>query len=363
MAKVGRIVEFDFIRALSAFIIIAYHFSCQLIAYPDESWDPFCLFYTFTNGGWGDIAVVLFFLLSGALLYHRHHGLQGKQLFSFYRGRLMAILPSFWLIWGYLYLQKALAQKDWFYAASPWKLLLSVAGVDGYFLYKGPNFYFVGEWFLGAILLCYIFCPLLFALIERAELPVTVILTVAFGYVASGKFFEIAPIRNLITCLFFMWIGMTLRKHMSRVYKHTNVTVASFLVALLLSVWKVPANTIVPEVVFSIALFIFLWNCSGLLMKVPLVSSAASFTSKISFQIFLVHHVLIASEVSKCSGFAMNMAHEILLFVFCLIQIFVFAYLLYHLTYLVKPLFYTSWLCGKSKAQLAKQGEKEIHFQ
>lgn len=358
MAKAGRIVEFDFIRAFSAFIIIAYHFSCQLLAFPNESWAPFRLFYTFTNGGWGDVAVVLFFILSGALLYHRHNRLQRKQVLSFYRGRLMTILPSFWLIWGYLYLQRALEQKDWFYAAAPWKLLLSFAGVDGYFLYKGPNFYFVGEWFLGAILLCYIFCPLLLTVIERFELPVTVIFAASFAYVASGRFFEISPLRNLLTCLFFMWIGMVLTKHMSYVFKRTGVTVVSFLIILLLSVWRVPTNTIIPETIFSIALFVFLWNCSGLLMKSSLVSSVVSSTGKISFQIFLVHHVLISAEVSRCSGYAMNTIHEILLFVFCLIQIYVFAYLLYHLTYVVNS-FIVKRNCGKAEVQTVKHQTKE----
>ena len=42
-----------------------------------------------------------------------------------------------------------------------WKLVFSVLGLDGYLLPLGANFYKIGEWFLGCLLLIYLLFPLL----------------------------------------------------------------------------------------------------------------------------------------------------------------------------------------------------------
>lgn len=39
-------------------------------------------------------------------------------------------------------------------------MLLSLLGMDGYFQYRGPNYYLIGEWFFGAIVFLYILYPL-----------------------------------------------------------------------------------------------------------------------------------------------------------------------------------------------------------
>lgn len=47
----------SYIRFISIFIIIFYHFSCALVAYKS---DAFYLFYDYANGRFGRVGVALF---------------------------------------------------------------------------------------------------------------------------------------------------------------------------------------------------------------------------------------------------------------------------------------------------------------
>ena len=61
-----KIKSFNFIKSICAIGIIIFHFSCYLV---NTKFKPF---YYFHNGNWGSTFVTVFFIVSGALLYHNY---------------------------------------------------------------------------------------------------------------------------------------------------------------------------------------------------------------------------------------------------------------------------------------------------
>lgn len=331
--KPKRFVEFDCIRAIAALIIVSFHFSSEILAHTESAWAPFYFFFDFPNGNWGGAAVTLFFLLSGALLYYQHNDLNTPlEVVQFYLHRGFTVLLPFWIVWLYLYLQNVLAQGDWFYAGPPSRLLLSVVGLDGYFLYRAPNYYLIGEWFLGAILLGYLLYPLLLIALKKAPKVATLLLFVGFGIAYKSHVFTISPRRNLFTCLLLLWIGMLLMKYRDHFLTRRLAGPVSLAVAVVLLLVPFPRASIALEFAFSLAVFLFLWTSSGRIMQTPFLGRWLAFTSKISFPIFLIHHVLIYNQCGKCLGRSLSTGDEILLFLFCLAQIYFFAYILYQVS-------------------------------
>ena len=150
--KPSRIPAIAFIRAICAIGIIAFHVSCYTAP------EAVKLLHTYANGNWGSIFVGIFFLISGGVLYLNYPS--AANLKSFYYKRWKAIFPMFYVTWLYYYLNAVIAAGTPFYNGSPWTLLLTAVGLDGYLAYRIPGYYIVGEWFLGAIVLLYCLYPL-----------------------------------------------------------------------------------------------------------------------------------------------------------------------------------------------------------
>ena len=180
------------------------------------------------NGTWGALFVSLFFMLSGAALYYnwssRMTAFRGKGgVLDFYFKRWLAIFPMFYIAWFIFYLVNAFSfGRLWNWGGPYRKLILTFFGVDGYFMYREMNYYTVGEWFLGAIIILYILYPLLQLGMNKAPLISTFIIVFLFGLnVARRQIPFFAPYNewviisdniNIITCLMSFWTGMLLVK-------------------------------------------------------------------------------------------------------------------------------------------------------
>ena len=78
-----RIDSFDFMRSITAFIIVIYHFAG--ICYSTPQFADFPLLYEHANGVWGEsTSVNIFFMLSGASLIYNHERIRAKDLKKYY---------------------------------------------------------------------------------------------------------------------------------------------------------------------------------------------------------------------------------------------------------------------------------------
>ena len=110
-----------------------------------------------------ELALVLFFLLSGASLCWQWRGRFAWR--PYLAGRAAGVYPMYWLGWGALFLYGEVLHGN--NADIPrWRVIFSLLGLDGYLSPVTTTFYKIGEWFLGVILLLYLVFPLLLWCVE-----------------------------------------------------------------------------------------------------------------------------------------------------------------------------------------------------
>lgn len=107
---INRIYSFDFIRAVCALGIVVFHYSCQI---GDKLYRPL---FSFANGGWGEVFVGAFFLLSGAMLYYNHSEI--KNLKAFYFKRFKSIFPMFYIAFLGFFIWSVISTKNFFMAGT-----------------------------------------------------------------------------------------------------------------------------------------------------------------------------------------------------------------------------------------------------
>lgn len=318
-----RIDNFDFIRSIAAWLIVIYHFSCICMYNPNFYNFPF---YTHANNVWGEnTSVNIFFILSGASLFYNHEKLKLKDLKTYYINRFKGIFPMFYMIWLFCFYQKAAVSGTLFYNGNPKSLLLTLFGMDGYLSYRFPqNYYIIGEWFLGALILLYIAYPLLTWCMAHIEIPTTVFLAAAtLSLLKFQPYFRIQIDRNLITCMFAFWLGMVFIKH-KEVLSAKWITVVFGLSALFLICVKVPLPAFLCAQLIPIGLFLILYQLGGIILKVPAAKRFFRYSAGISYGIFLTQNVVLSQMTGMFANQALSLQKEIILLLaaFCVIYAF-----------------------------------------
>ena len=247
-----RLKGFDLIRTLLAIGIIWYHFSEELGA--EASIRPFDTYGV--NGNWGKMINQMFFLLSGCLLYMHYHG--SYSLKKYYWKRFRSIYPMFWIAFLYYYIQNVLESGKLFYQGIPWTLLLSVIGMDGYLLQVIPNYYMLGEWFLGMIIVLYVLYPLVQRMIDYFPAITVIAMTGMFVGMRNVPIVHPDPQCSIVSCLFSFVIGICVAKY--RLYRKKNLNRILLVAAVVLIVLPVGMNGNLLNHLVSIALFAGLYE-------------------------------------------------------------------------------------------------------
>lgn len=279
-----RVFALDGIRILATLCILTFHFNVLLA---QTARAPVVGFLTMANGSMGHIGVSLFFVLSGYSLYLRWEGrFQWK---PYAKSRFLSIYPLYWIGFFTLFVYTDLLHG----ALDPHlplaNLLLSVAGLDGYYHAVLPTFYKIGEWFVGCILLLYVcFPPLLFLIKRRPRALLCAAGLLFLPWVLWGR--PLVPLEQcFVTRLPEFLLGMYFAKYMRRPSR------AALLPALPLGVllWvplPIPQaflTCMIGGCLFPVLLYLF-----GL-VRAPRVQTAARALARCSYAVFLVHHVLL----------------------------------------------------------------------
>ncbi|MEW6429292.1 MAG: acyltransferase family protein [Thermodesulfobacteriota bacterium] len=286
-----RLFFLDWVRSVAILLIINAHFNDMLREYGI----PAHVFHSNPSG----LGVSLFITLSGASLMAAY----GKDLggvSSFFWKRFLTIFPLFWLC--YLLFYVALSVQGGTFPpmqGNPLKYLLTLTGFDGFFLYKASNFYLIGEWFLGLIILFYLSFPLLrHAVLAMGYwvLPCSLLLMVIAAHLHNIWQVEMGANRFPPSRLMeFIW-GMTLVWYFCRQdvtwkerWRFLAAAAATFtgIYFFLKPAW------LMPHILAGLAAFPIL-----ALLAWPLGSGAmqslTGFVSKYSYGAFLVHHQFLA---------------------------------------------------------------------
>lgn len=313
--------EFDLIRAVSTVWIVLFHYSYSFVQYAVGGRHIYLMMHA--NGTWGALYVSLFFMLSGASLYYnwqdRLTSFSGKgSVLEFYKKRWLAIFPLFYITWFLFYMMNVISFNWlWNWGGRYYKLILTFLGIDGYFMYKDMNYYTVGEWFLGAIIMLYILYPLLQWCMKKIPVISTVVIAGLFGLNTGRRLIpalapynawvEISDNINLITCLFSFWIGMLLVSGGRRIINKASFAIC-FIAAVLIMAVPLPVSTLIVTPVLAVCYYVVLSFVSIWLdgkrgkWNLDIYDRITRFFSKYSFAIFLVHHNIIQKMMSLFIG-------------------------------------------------------------
>ena len=205
MAEKKIIPWLDTVRVFSAFCVIVGHYTSCFDGYP--RFDTMRLFFWYA----GNIGVFLFFVLSGYLILPSLE--RSKSLWSFYKRKLIRVVIPFtvsYFVLGFVLMacglvNPSVADFSPFYRGayeggfSLGKILAMFPVEVNFVRLAGlPLEWFVGEWFMGALLLIYLISPLLYKFIRVAPLPTfaaTILLAVGthyalFGLTATGRIYS-----------------------------------------------------------------------------------------------------------------------------------------------------------------------------
>ena len=290
-----RIVGCDFIRAIAALGIIIFHFYCH-------SQNTFKPLLYHANGDFGLVFVTIFFILSGAMCYYNYN-LQELNIKKFFYKRWKSIFPLFYVAYAYFYIQRVFETGKLFWNGKPLLLVQTLLGMDGYIHYRfWDNYFILGEWFLGAIIILYIVYPALLWCFEKNTLLTTLLLGIVYAivtyiYVFNPQFFLIEEHCNPISYVLSFEIGMLLMKYRTYINKKPVIILNLILCIIILFV-KMPIHKNVLEQILGCGLFCILWNVGNSVMKNRWIASTITYIGDLSYAIFLIQHVLILKVLS-----------------------------------------------------------------
>lgn len=305
-----RLVYIDLIRAFSCFCVLTVHFNAAVSGFDGTFVYPNSVIPNFYLGGrlyLGDIGVSLFFMLSGASLMYTY-----KDLKTFYKKRALNIYPMFWIAYALATIFDFLESKT-MGKASLFLLIPSIVGIDGYLCTLGMigfDFYKIGEWFLGCIVLLYLIFPLLRLGLEKQPV-ITVVLSLLLYLLLVGKVNNVLFILRIPEMIFGMVVSKYhLEKKPDRLLLLGG---CAFILACLFRNHIHPLTFVIASCMLLFALFTWVsrWIAKGTNILVLL--------GRLTYPIFLVHHWLISRLVRGFSLASMSRRDVIVLFLIYLL--------------------------------------------
>lgn len=290
LSKQNRIPGIDFIRIVCAIGIIIHHYSCHSVG----SYKPLTVY---ANGNAGFIVVQVFFMVSGLVLYHNYPKVERPGVF--YYKRFISMFPAFYLAFAAFYMDNVFRTGKVFYLGHPLKLLETLIGMDGYLYYRDPgNYYILGEWFLGAIIILYLLYPMLAWLIDKS-MPVAVILVAGlYLFFLSTDFWVIAHERNMISCLLAFFIGIVFGKYKALFLEKRYVWLGALVVAVVVANVPLPGKENLWMHVMSASSFLVLQRIGSFVERITVKgksvgASVCAELGGLGYCIFLLQHQLI----------------------------------------------------------------------
>lgn len=282
----SRIYAFDFIKVASALGIICFHFGCHA---QNLKWLVKLPNYT---GSWGSVLVVVFFLISGALLYLHHNKIES--IWAFYKKRWLAIFPAFYLAYLFIFLESPIIHHSAIVFRHPIKYyFFTIIGMDGYLLawINHHTYYLLGEWFLGAIIIAYFLYPILLYMINKNEFIASFVVIMSFILTYKWNMFSQDPFRNIFSIIFSFYFGMLFMKH--QIFLKKRISTIAFLFLLLFLIVPIQRDSTISAQADGVLLFFVFYSIGSKITTNSILKKIIVWLSNISYEIFLLQHVVI----------------------------------------------------------------------
>lgn len=321
-----RLYYLDFIRVFSMFCIVIFHFNCSISQHQVYTGDTPIIFYDYINGNGAHIGVTLFFIISGASLMYTYG--DKFELKTYFKKRWMGIFPMFYLAWmiAFLfYFFRYYSLNPFMIQRKPWTIVLTILGMDGYLSSIYPNYYLLGEWFLGCIILLYIIFPLLLWLSKKIGITKLLGITFVF-YVVLVIFYKLSfPIDMFVlTRIFDIVFGMFVVSKIKELkWYHIILPVV---ILFVWANWYINIHLMFKITIFGFSLFIVLMYIGKKIKgKAGLLLSKIS---KYSYAVFLTHHIVLDQVCTHFEGRNYGMRETYVVLLISFIFVFLIAYVL-----------------------------------
>ena len=315
-----RIHYLDFIRAISICIIITFHYNVHALELKvaDNALFWFSGIGRHFNLDFhylGIVGVSLFIILSGtSLMLSTKDGFRVK---TFFKKRFLSIYPLFWLTYAITFF--ILFYLGGVGKAQPFTFLLTVIGLDGFLLYKIPNFYLLGEWFLGLIIIFYLIFPLLrYFFLKNAAITILICFLITLGVEEFYSFdmnITRFPLSRLLEFVFGMSLACFFYPDQKRLSNYLWIGLAG-ISFFLVNRAKLPLLIVIGT--GGLSVFVFLAYLSSLVDNY-IFRRLIRFVSIYSFGAFLIHHVLIMGILGVLKNHHLSSLKNYLVFFMILI--------------------------------------------
>lgn len=286
-----------------------------------------------TNAVLSELGISMFFIISGASLYLSMSKYDKFPVGTYIYKRFKGIYPPFWIAYIIAFLYTFVENGGLNPDIPVYRIWLSVVGMDGLTLYAVPNFYLLGEWFLGTIILIYFYFPLLKFLIDKwpkVTWAVVLVLWVVYVYFYD---FSLQIDRNPITRVVEIMFGIYYCKYVVlNKNRKKSLRIAAFIICLVVFVLllfvKIPGEKMhwYLVVIMGITLFYVIAQIGSFINNKALATVVTAISVN-SYSIFLVHHIIgnhIAdyfkdTDLSKAEFFTCFVLYVALIAVFTII--------------------------------------------
>ena len=297
-----------FTRACCSLGILLFHYSCH---------SKFKILLRTVNASFGFIFVTSFFCISGSVLYYNYPKINSIKTFYFKRWK--SIFPSYYICFAYFFMKNVFKYHKLFYKGHWYKLLLTILGLDGYFSYKINNYYLVGEWFLGAIIIIYALYPLFLLFINNnKDITFIFIIFILYYLMYKTNIFIIYKSTNLTTCFSSFYFGTRVIKYKKYFFENNVCLLISILLYFFLSIVKLKSFIFFFQLQ-GFSLFIILVKIGNVLMTTRFKKVFIELDN-LSYIIYLYHHQII-NNILSLNNPTNSFTHIILILITLLLTI------------------------------------------
>jgi peptidoglycan/LPS O-acetylase OafA/YrhL len=322
-----RNFSLDVIRAVSVLMIIFFHYNCETVRIISKDVNLLS-FYGYA----GNIGVSMFLILSGAALTFSTR--ESFSIGNFFKKRFLAIFPLFWTVYILFVLGSTILLRTYLFPdRHPVSFILTILGIDGLMTYRGLNYYLIGEWFLGCILILYLLYPAiryLFYINKHVLLVISLVLCLVLERIYCLDMPLLwFPLFRMFEFVFGMYFITFSKEHVQKQNILLLIISASGILTILL--FYTGGSVFISNIAVGILCFTALISLSNMhLPKSPLFRESIRILSKYSFTAFLLHHLMLVQIVQTFQNYLWMPYLNWAVFFATLIFIYLCAYAVYN---------------------------------
>ena len=329
--KVVRYKAMNWMRVIAFLFIIVYHFMVELEQ--KGNLDPQksrLIHYSNSNLHIAIIGVSLFFMLSGAGLMLS--STRNWNLKDFYLRRFTKLLIPFYIVEIFTLIAAFAIKPEWlsnFSNLNKGKIIFNLFGMDGYFEQFYPTFSLhVGEWFLGALIMLYALFPIFRFFMEKNRYITITVATIYYLVMNYGNFISPSPWTNVFIKAYDFILGMFLIIEIPRLLKNKTLKSALFVISAFIIVLgavlesTIPLPQVITNLIYATAIFFFFFslfsffsNENNEAKKNSILDNVIVKICAVSYEVFLVHHIIIYYIGDNLEGVIMGRWQIFALFV------------------------------------------------